>query len=195
MQAVWKQRKGKIELVTGMYLLVMLIILLAVQFQLKLFMNISSFMEDALAASNLASAVIDIREYGTTGILQIADPDAAYRLYREAVRQNLQLDDNWENSNKDLIAGQVEILKYEIYNVNKKDIIIYSFGEEGQNVRIVTGGLGSVRTPDGTLVESTSVYSKITFPVKGFFGVQVQAQKHKTVDIVTNLEMTEEEQH
>ena len=44
MQAVWKQRKGKIELVTGMYLLVMLIILLAVQFQLKLFMNISYYM-------------------------------------------------------------------------------------------------------------------------------------------------------
>lgn len=186
MQAVWRQREGKIELATGMYMLFLLIVLLAVQFQLKVFMNVSSYMEDALAASNLASAVIDIREYGTTGVLKIADPDAAYELYREAIRQNLQLDDNWENSNKDLIAGQVKILKYEIYNVEKKDVMIYSFGEKGENVRVVKDGLGSVRTPDGTLVESTSVYSEVTFPVTGFFGVEVQTLKAKTVDVVSN---------
>lgn len=184
MHVMWKNRAGKIELVTGMYLLFFLVILLAVQFQLKLFMNVSLFMEDALAASNLASAVIDIREYGSTGTIQIASPDTAYELYREAIRQNLQMDDNWESSNKDMISGQVQILKYEIYNVKEKDVTIYSYGAEGENITTIEGGLGSVRTPDGTLVESTSVYSKIGFPVKGIFGVEIAALKHKTVDIV-----------
>lgn len=188
MRIVWKHKAGKIEMVTGMYLMFLLAVLLAMQFQIKLFGCISTFAEDALAASNLASAVFDVREYGTNGTIGIASPDAAYGLYREAIRYNLGLDENWENGNKDLMAGRVQVLKYEIYNVKENDITIYSFGEEGKEIRTEPGGLGRVRTPDGTLIEATSVYSKIAFPVKGIFGVEIEAVKHKTVDIVSNLE-------
>lgn len=183
----WKRKSGKIEMITGLYLLVFLVVLLTVQIQMRIFMTSGFYMEDALAASNLASAVIDIREYGMSHVIRIQSPDTAYELYREALKENLQLDDNWENDNKALIYGRVRILKYEVYNVEKGDITIYSYGEEGENVRFVPGGAGNVRTPDGTIVESTSVYSKIEFPVRGILGMETQARKHKTVDIISNL--------
>lgn len=183
----WKRKNGKVEMITGLYLLVFLVVLLTVQIQMRIFMTSGSYMEDALAASNLASAVIDIQEYGMSHVIRIKSPDTAYELYREALKQNLQLDDNWENSNKSLIYGSVRILKYEIYNVEKGDITIYSYGEEGEAVRFVSGGAGNIRTPDGTIVESTSIYSKIEFPVRGILGMETEARKHKTVDIVSNL--------
>lgn len=183
----WNKRKAKIEIFTGIYMVIFLLILVSVQLQMRIFMTTSTYMEDALAASNLASAVIDVREYGMTHIVKIKSPDDAFELYREALRLNLSLDDNWESSQKNLIYGQVEILKYEIYNVEKENITIYSYGTEGECVRTIPNGLGSVYTPDGVLVESTSVYSKIRFPVKGIFGVEMDARKDKTVDIVSNL--------
>lgn len=183
----WNKRTGKVEIFVGMYMVVFLLILLSVQLQVRIFMATSTYMEDALAASNLASAVIDVREYGMTHIVKIASPDDAFELYCEALKQNLSLNDEWESGKKDLIYGQVEILKYEIYNVEKNNITIYSYGTEGEYVRALPNGLGSVYTPDGVLVESTSVYSKIRFPVKGILGIEIDAKKDKTVDIVSNL--------
>ena len=177
---------GKIELFTSMYLLIFLMVVLWVQIQIKLFMTTSDYVEDALAASNLASAVIDVQEYGKTHVIRIVSPDTAYMLYQEALHYNLNLNENWEAYNKNLIYGKVEILRYEIYNVNKRDITIYSYGEEGMSVREVPGGLGNVYAPDGTMIESTSVYSKIGFPVRGILGLEVAAVKQKTVDIVGN---------
>lgn len=185
---IWNKKAAKIEIFTGIYLVVLLMILINVQLQIRIFMTTSTYMEDALAASNLASAVIDIREYGKTHIVKIKSPDDAFELYQDALKQNLTLDDNWESRQKDLIYGQVEILKYEIYNVEKNNITIYSYGTEGEAVQTITNGLGKVYTPDGALVESTSVYSKIGFPVKGILGVVIDARKDKTVDIVSNLE-------
>lgn len=183
----WNKRTGKVEIFVGMYMVVFLLILLSVQLQMRIFMATSTYMEDALAASNLASAVIDVREYGMTHIVKIASPDDAFELYCEALKQNLSLNDEWESGKKDLIYGQVEILKYEIYNVEKNNITIYSYGTEGEYVRALPNGLGSLYTPDGVHVESTSVYSKIRFPVKGILGIEIDAKKDKTVDIVSNL--------
>ncbi len=184
----WNGRAGKIEIFIGMYMVVFLLILLSVQLQIRIFMAAGTYMEDALAASNLASAVVDVREYGTTGMVKIASPDDAFALYQEALRQNLSLNDNWESNQKNLIYGQVEILKYEIYNVEKNNITIYSYGTEGEFVQTIPSGLGNVCTPNGIPVESTSVYSKICFPVKGILGVEVEARKDKTVDIVSDLQ-------
>ena len=182
----WNKKEGKIEIFTGLYFVIVLMILLNIQLQMRIFMTTSTYMEDALAASNLASAVIDIQEYGMTHVMKIKSPDNAFLLYREALKQNLSLDENFESEQKDLIYGQVEIMKYKIYNVEKNDITIYSYGIEGEDVQTIPNGLGSVYTPDGVLVESTSVYSQIRFPVKGILGMVIDARKDKTVDIVSN---------
>ena len=182
----WKRKDGKIELFTGMFLVVFLLLLLFVQIQLMLFYTSGIFMEDALAASNLASAVIDVEEYGKTHVIKIASPERSYELYQEALKLNLSLNEAWEHADKDLISGTVQILQYVVYNVMNQDVTVYSFEKDGMHTWIEYGGLGRLHTPDGTLVESTSIYSRIGFPVKGILGVSVYAQKEKSVDIVSN---------
>lgn len=169
-----------------MFFLVFLIVILFLQLQLMIFFTASIYMEDALAASNLASAVIDVEEYGKTHKLKITSAENSFRLYQQALKENLGLDEDWNGSNKDLISGAVEILEYTVYNVDNRDITVYSFDKDGLHMWTENGGLGSVCTPDGTLVESTSVYSRIGFPVKGIMGISVYARKEKSVDIVVN---------
>lgn len=182
---LWKKTEGKLELMTGMLGICLIMLMVCVHIQLMLFSIAGLYMEDALAASNLASALVDISEYGASHTLWIADPAESYQVYQEALKANLQLDENWECARRELISGRVEILRYIIYNVRGQDITIHCFGSEGEYSREETGGLGSVRTPDGTLVESTTVYSRIGFPVEGILGVEVYARKDNSADIVT----------
>lgn len=182
------KHSGKVEIVTGMFVLFFLVVLMAAQMQIGLFRATGLYMEDALAASNLASALVDVKEYGRTHILQIASPQDAYECYQNAIKQNLQLDDNWECMNKELIAGKVEILQYIIYNVKGQDVTVYCFGKQGSRIYEEKGGLGIVTTPDKTVVESTTIYSRIGFPVEGILGIKLYAEQDKTVDIVTMKE-------
>ncbi len=183
-----RSSEGKVEIITGMYLLLFLTIILSAQIQMGFFMTAGTFMEDALAASNLASAVIDVQEYGISHTLQIAVPDDAYAIYRDALKVNLGLDENWEHGNKSLISGPITIQEYAIYNVKKQDVTIHVFsGNGGYSAWMVKDGLGKVETPDGTIVKSTSIYSRISFPIKGVLGMSVYADKEKTVDIVSSL--------
>ncbi|MDR2042809.1 MAG: hypothetical protein LBQ15_00265 [Clostridium sp.] len=192
---LYRKTWGKVELVTGMFFLILMILILAVHMQIMLFYITSQFMEDALAASNLASAVIDIEEYGRTHILRIASPETAYVSYQEALKGNLQLNADWESSSKELAAGKVEILEYIIYNVNGDDVTVSRFGQSGRSTWLEKGGVGKIKAPDGTLIETTSVYSRIGFPVEGILGISTYAEKEKSVDVVSKaLAASEAEQ-
>lgn len=177
------KKQGSIEWVTGLFFLLFLIVFLCAELQLFVYRTASAYLEDALAASNLASAVIDIEEYGISHIVKISDPSQAFERYKSAVKENLQLNDNWECSNSTLISGQVKIEKYIIYNVEDELVTIYSVASDG-SIRISGGVLGAVKAPDGNLITNTAVYSEIVFPVKGWWGENFQAHKGKLVDIV-----------
>ena len=70
MKKEYLQRKtreqGQVSWVLGLFLILFLAILLCMQLQVALYRESAMYMEDALALSNLASAVIDIEEYGIT---------------------------------------------------------------------------------------------------------------------------------
>lgn len=178
-----KKKKGLNEILVPMFYLVLIIILIAYLLQMHQFDATKTYTEDALAASNLASAVIDIQEYGITHNIVIADPQEAYETYQRALKANMGLDDNWESQNTLAISGRVEILEYIVYNVIDQDVQITGFGQNPYTTTII-GGLGSVFAPNGKQIETTSVYSRITFPVEGILGVRVEAEKDKLVDIV-----------
>ncbi len=180
-----EKRSGKAEWACGLFFLLFLTILLCAQLQLSLYRSSSMYLEDALAASNLASAVIDVEEYGISHRVRIRDPWEAYRLYLEAVRGNLNLDENWECPNKSLISGKVSVTDYIIYNVTGEDILVFHINEEGE-AREALYRAGEVKAPDGSRIEHTSIYSAISFPVEGFLGVSAKAHKGKLVDIVAD---------
>lgn len=184
-QRIEEAEAGQLEWVTGLFFLLFLGILLCGILQLDVFRASSAYLEDALAASNLASAVIDVEEYGISHAILIEDPGRAYDIYLRALQGNLNLDEEWECPGRGLIGGKVTVLNYTVYNVREDEVEIYHYDENGQ-LFFSRGSLGSVQSPDGKVIESTSVYSEVTYPVKGILGVEAQARKGKLADIVAN---------
>lgn len=179
--------RGQVEWITGLFFLLFLGILLCAMLQVEIFRNSSRYLEDALALSNLASAVIDVEEYGISNKLVISDPVMAYERYKTAVKENLNLDDNWESPASGMISGPVSILNYTVYSVSGNDVEVSSFDHEGTMTRW-RETLGSAVAPNGLLIESTGIYSEITYRIDGLFGISEDARKDKLVDIVENTE-------
>ncbi|MCM1542040.1 MAG: hypothetical protein NC121_12385 [Blautia sp.] len=184
-QSIEKAEPGQLEWVTGLFFLLFLGILLCGILQLDVFRASAAYLEDALAASNLASAVIDVEEYGISHSILIRDPEEAYAIYQSALKGNLNLNGEWECPAGGLISGKVGILDYTVYNVKEGMVEIYHYDENGQ-VSYAGGNVGSVYAPNGKMIESTSVYSEVTYPVKGIMGVEAQARKSNLADIVAN---------
>lgn len=180
-----RKRDGYTRIVLWGLLSVIALIVISCSLQKRQFTDTAMTTEDALAASNLASALPDLEEYGRTGNLIISDTDYAYAVYQEALKYNLGLDSNWECPNKSMISGKVEVVDYIVYNVSGNDIEVVSYGENCYGTYI-KDGLGSVVAPNGREIENTSVYSKITFPVEGNWDVRVTAVKDQLVDIKKN---------
>lgn len=183
-QETGKAESGQVSWVLGLFLILFLAILLYMQLQLALYKASARYLEDALALSNLASAVIDIREYGSTHKVHITDQEWAYAEYCSAVCENLGLNENYEAVGHKLISGKVEIRNYIIYNVTGTKVQVWERNGDGQ-IMEWEGTLGEVRTPRGQTIENTGVYSEITYPVEGFLGITVTAEKSKLVDVVS----------
>ena len=182
--------KGQIGVFCGLFLILFLAIVLCANLQVESFQASALYLEDALAASNLASAVIDLREYGISHVVKIEDPMGAYRIYCDAVKGNLGLNEQWEGSNIALISGPVIVETYIIYNVRGYMVTVHTVDNTGR-LYSWQGLRGAVTAPNGQTVEYTGVYSEISFPVKSSFGMEVRAHKGKLVDIVGRAETRE----
>lgn len=176
---------GQVGWVTGLFFLLFLGVLLCAMLQVEAFRSSSRYLEDALALSNLASAVVDVEEYGISNRLVISDPAQAYKRYKAAVKENLNLDENWESPAAGIISGPVSILNYTVYSVSGNDVEVSCFDQNGVMTQWVET-LGSAVAPNGLPIESTGIYSEITYRVDGMFGVSEDARKGKLVDIVEN---------
>ncbi len=171
-------------MVTGMFYVLMVLVVVLFGFRMTQYVITSAMVEDALAASNLASAVIDLKEYGKNHTVYIQDPEEAFLLYREALCHNLQLDEYLNTTNAEILVSKISIEEYTIYNVSGELVEIFVMDESGQIQEYGTGCVGQIYTPDGVLVETTTVYSRIGFRVKGLLEQTIPAGKEKSIDIV-----------
>lgn len=162
-----------------------LLVLLGVLFQFKTgsYMAAGAFVEDALAASELASALIDVEEYGRTHEIRIADPAAAFAIYRDALQYNLALDEAGYSARTELLTGRVQIRQYIVYNVQGTEVQVTGYDGQGNCILQEKGVTGTVCTPEGMPVEHTTIYSRAGFQVDGLFDTVIEAEKEKSVDI------------
>lgn len=177
--------RGQIGWVTGLWFLIFMWVLLCACLQMELFRASSRYMEDALAASNLAAAVIDVEEYGISHSIRIDSPEEAYLRYQWALKGNLGLNAEWECENREMISGPVGIKKFIVYNVIGGDVEAYSYDKSGA-VSCWSGSLGQETAPNGIQIEHTGIYSEISYQIKGLFGIEVTAWKGKLVDVAEN---------
>lgn len=180
-----KTEAGQIGWAAGVFFLLFLGILLSAFLQLEIYRSSAGYLEDALAASNLASAVIDVEEYGISHRVQIADVKEAYERYQTAVKGNLNLNEAWEGINQSILSGPVNVVNYTVYNVSGNDVAVSYFDESGLLTEWQEQ-LGTAAAPNGKKIEHTGVYSEITYQVKGILGMTVQAHKGKLADIVAD---------
>lgn len=178
-----KKQPGQVEWTYGLFGVLFLSIVICVQLQIIQYQSTNLYIEDALAASNLASALVDLEEYGRTHHIVISNPQRAYQKYCEAMKENLNLNHQWECQNKAAIWSGVEVVEYIIYNINTEYIEICRMDRQGRMEK-QRGELGKVTAPNGVLVVATSVYSEVRYLVKGFLDLDVEGRKGKLVDIV-----------
>ena len=174
--------EGQVTLVTGLFFILFFSVLSVSFFQMEMIRSSSRYMEDALAASGLACALIDVREYGSTHVLKIQNGRESYEIYCKALKANLGLDDAWESHNHKLISGVVQVEAFYVYNVLGESVD-YCRLDDGRE-EWMHGSLGEVSAPNGQVVEKTGVYGEISYPLKGIWGLKVQARKGKLVDVV-----------
>lgn len=177
-----ERERGQIEWVAGLFLTLFLGVILCAGLQIEKYRAASLYLEDTLAASNLASAVIDVQEYGISHSILIADPEEAFGRYRQAVMANLNLDASWTARAGSLVQGKVGIVRYIVYNVRNEEVTVYHFDADGLMTQSRETP-GNVTAPNGISVENTAVYSEITFEVQGMFGGTVKAHKGNLADV------------
>lgn len=175
--------QGSVDVVAGMMFLLIIVLSAIFGFRTIQYMVISAEVEDALTVSNLASAIIDIEEYGKSHNIHIRDSERAFSMYYDALCSNLKLDTQLNTTNKDLLVGRVEIKEYILYNRRNGEIETIVMNQEGKIISCSLGQVGSVYTPNQVCIENTSVYSRIGFYVEGFAGKKIYGEKEKCIDI------------
>ena len=194
---MWKKKEcrrrkiknsGRVDFVVGLLLVFVVTVVMLVCQQIAGLMIAGAYVEDAVAASNLASALIDVDLYGREQIIRIFHPQEAYHLYKEALSINLQLDEEGRAFQKELLAGPIKIEDYRIYNVAGDQVEIYVLSKDEMMQSDGWIPLEGVVTPDGTIVETTTIYSKIQFSVSVFGNNTITTKKEKSVDVKRNEE-------
>lgn len=181
---VVKKETANVDMIAGTMLFLILVLTIFFGFRMTQYMITAAGVEDALAASNLASAVINLEEYGKTHEVFIEDVSKAFQLFREALIYNLKLDENLNTTNSDFLLGQVLIKEYRIYNVRDEQVEIWVLNDLGETISYTLGKVGDINTPDNVCVESTTIYSRIEYQVAGLADRTLIGVKEKSIDIV-----------
>lgn len=180
-----KKDRGAVEYSISIILLMISVIVILFCFRVRSARVEKMYLEDAQVTANLAAAVIDPDIYGETEILTISDTGEAYERFKRSLKTNLNLDNNFAPQDTTFMESPVKVLEFHIYNVGESNINHIIYDEYGaKSVEVL--GLSGVTTPDGTEVESTTVYSKIEFDVKGFLDQRHRMTLENSVDVIKN---------
>ena len=180
-----KKDKGAIEYSMSIILLMISVLLILFCFRIRSARVEKMYLEDGMASANLAAAVIDTDIYGETEKLNISDTSGAYERFKKSLKTNLNLDDHYMPENTFLMENPVKILEFRVYNVDDDMVTCVVYDEHGSR-STESSSLSHTVTPDGTEVESTTIYSKIEFDVKGFLDQRNRLTLENSVDVVKN---------
>ncbi len=180
-----KKDKGSVEYSMCIMLLTVSVLLILFCFRIRSARVEKAYLEDGLATANLAAIVIDADRFGETEELVISDTEEAYERFQKALKTNLNLDDSYLSHDTFLMETPLKVLEFHIYNVEEDGIVHVIYDGNGSKITELMG-LSGVMTPNGKEVESTTVYSKIEFDVKGFLTQRNRLTLENSVDVVKN---------
>ena len=177
---------GQAEYVLGMYALIFVMVMALATLQIMQYKADSDIAEDALAASALASLDIDPYRYGMDHKLVINDPGHAFEIFRDSLKENMNLGNDMRPvpAGHSYISGEVLIEDFRIYLVDGDEVTEYVYSNMGM-VRN-TGLYGEMKTPGGQTVRSAGCYAAVSFDTKGFMGIKVRGYKDAYAEMLTD---------
>lgn len=182
-----KKDKGYIEYSLSLMLLLVVSILVLYGYRMSIVRYTKNMVEDGLVASNLAAGVIDLEIFGEMNQLIIQDCDIAYTVFRDALKDNLRLKEDFTPIESTLFNSKIKIHEFIIYNVFENDITRLRFTEDGHYYDdIFPNRKGSMTTPDGKRITNTTIYSKIGFEIKGIKDDVYYVYKDNSVNVLIN---------
>ena len=182
-----KKKKGFIEVATGFAAFFIVSVLVLTTFTIRRLDATKIQVEDSLVTSNLAAAIIDVNEYGTTNNIIIADYKKAYNQFCDALKNNLNLDDGFKPRNNNFFKSKIDVVEFVIYNVKGNSIEEVKIGDKNIQKKMYENNVGKLTTPDGAVISSTTIYSKIGFTIGGLSDDLYYKTKEISVDIVSNI--------
>ena len=182
-----KKKRGSTEAFICSMAFIMVALVIIMMLRLKIVKVTKNMVEDGLVASNLASATIDLNEYGSTNNIVISSFEKNFNDYCISLKDNLNLNNDFTPKNNTLINSKVDIHEFTIYNVKGNDIEMIKRQADGSITRqSYINQVGIMQTPDGSTITTTTIYSKIGFEVKGYLDNTLYIYKEKSVDITDN---------
>lgn len=181
LRSIKTDNRGNAEWVVGLFSFLFLLVLMIYTMQLARYRNVSDLLEDSLAASGLASAIIDVERYGIDHVKVISEPESAFSVYVSTLKTNLQLEDDF-TSRMSWIDGKINIDEYCIYNVYEdyvEEVVVDGYGIK--NIR--KGAMGDLCAPNGQVIKATGVYSEISFHTKDYWNKSQIARKGKLIEV------------
>lgn len=181
------KKEGTLNSFVAMILVSVALVLLFVNSKMEMIDEMKVTCEDALVSSTLAGAVVNIEEYGRTRSIIIDDYSKCYQDFKNSLDVNLKLDSGNNSSYTSFFASPIEVTDFIIYNVNQDTGKIQIMQGTGSMLAVTyEANLGTVSAPDGTLIENTSIYSKIKFDVRFSNNHIIHADKDCCVDVKEN---------
>ena len=136
---------------------------------------VNRYLEDCITQANLAALLIEPYHYGTTGELVFED------VFSDILEQGLGA----ESTRKALgINGEIDVLDFRVYEVTGKGITEFVFFNDCDYKQTFYEANHKVEAPDGTSIQSSSIYAQIRIPIKLWMAEDVSVIKEHCVDIV-----------
>lgn len=179
-----KKDKGSSGAISILYPLIIVIPTIVLILMLYIAETIKEEIHDDLTLSLMASAIIDIEEFGLSNNIIIKDIDESYNIFLETLRYNMNLDDLYYSKTNDFITGPIIIEQYYIYNVKNDIVTIYKYDQSGFSSS--SGILGEIKDPKGNPIVETSIFGKIKFPISLFMGMTTNGTVTEIIGITKN---------
>lgn len=181
-----KKKDGTGDFVFPMYMILFCVMLFSYCYYDQLLYYTKINVEDSIAASTLASACINLYDYGDFDNMSYEIINSCYDLFEKSFKENMKLDNNFmpkqDSFNATLIAQPIEVLEFSYYCI--RNDIVYKTTKNG-GINIEKGYVGQVTTPNGNVISQTTIYVKILIYIENPYTKElIPVEKDFSVDIV-----------
>ena len=183
-----KKRDGTGDFIFPIYMILFCVMLFSYCYHDQILYYTKINVEDSIAAATLASACINLYDYGDFDNMSYEVINSSYDLFEKSFKENMKLDNNLmpiQNSfNATLIVQPIEILEFSYYCI--RDGVVYKTTKNG-NVNVEKGFVGQATTPNGNVISQTTIYVKILLQIQNPYTKElIPVTKDFSVDIVEN---------